>query len=276
MHGTASAGPLPRPEGNGQLSRVDREHLDTAPPVAADRAEQEGLGPPRGMEPDEFLAAAVVPADAVRERLLSFMVHEIRNPLASALWGAEMIERRGLGDPRGDRMAALSSRSIRRLRSLLEDLFALERLPRRVPPGRVELALAVRKALEPHDLEPAGLDATVEGPEGLESPLNPRLVERMLRAVLRRASRAGEGGPVTVTLRRIGDLGEVEVVRYGLSREALDPPMLASGGSEGAGTTFSLLLARAVAQRLGVALETRAVAEGAAIRLLFPLLAERR
>lgn len=255
---------------------MDREHLDTARTAATNRAEQEGLGTPRGMELEEFLASAVVPADAVRERLLSFMVHEIRNPLASALWGAEMIERRGLGDARGDRMAALSSRSIRRLRSLLEDLFALERLPRRVPPGRVELASAVRKAIEPHDLEPTGIEATVQGPEGLESPLNPRLVERMLRAVLRRASRAGEGGPVSVRFRRVGDVGEVEVVRHGLSVEALDPPMLASGGSEGAGTTFSLLLARAVAQRLGVALESRAVDEGAAIRLLFPLLTERR
>lgn len=221
--------------------------------------------------PEAFLKEALVPTDAMRERLLSFMVHEIRNPLASAMWAVEMLERHSAGDARAERISKLSGRSVRRLRSLLEDFFTLERLPQTLETGRVELSEAVSRALGPHELESRGIDAPVSGSETGVVPLDPELVDKLLHTAIRRAARAGDGGPISVRVGRSGKRGEVVVERQGIDAAVLDPPMLTAEGSQGAGTVFGMFLARAVAQRLGVTLEVQATPAGSAIRLLFPL-----
>lgn len=225
------------------------------------------------MSADAFLERAAVPANELREALLSFLVHEIRNPLASMLWSVEMLARKPSGDARSDRLAQLALRSARRLRALLEDMFALERLPARVAPGRVDLREAVIRALSPHDLEPEGITAELgEAPEGLIVPLDPTVFDRLLHACLRRAVRAGEGGPIHVEAVDEGSTAVVTIVRDGATSNDLDPPVLSPGGSEGAGTTFALYVARFAAQRLGVELWTEDLPDGGArIGLRIPL-----
>lgn len=230
-----------------------------------------GLKPPEDVGASAFLVDATVPAEEARQRLLSFMVHEIRNPLASALWSAEMLARQPMADARQSRMAQLSARSVRRLRALLEDLFALERLPTAPAPGFCDLRVAVEKALGPHELEPNGLAATIDGPSGIDIGLDPIPVDRLLHSTLRRAIHAGEGGSVSITIREEPDAALVSVKREGATPEEVDPPVLSPGGSEGAGTTFALMLARVAAHRLGVALWVQPEGDGTMIRIRFPL-----
>jgi signal transduction histidine kinase len=223
------------------------------------------------VEQDLMVAKAIPPADELRERLLSFMVHEIRNPLASTLWSAEMLARKPLGDGRNDRLAQLASRSVRRLRMLLEDLFALERVPLHPTTGQVRLGAAIDRALAPRDLEPGGLKASIEGPTDLVVNHEPVLLDRMLHACFRRISHIS-GSDETITARVNNDEGRVslEICRMGVSPRDIEPPPMTTGGSEGEGTTFAMLLARAVAQRIGVTLRVVPNADGAAILISFP------
>lgn len=231
------------------------------------------MRPPFDMSVDAFLARAVPPADELRERLLSHLAHEIRNPLASALWSAEMLARSAGGDPRRERLGRLSARSVQRLRVLLEDLFALERLPRTPPSGEVPLAAALTRALAAHDLDPEGIPVDdLRAPSGLIVPLDPASLDRLLHACARRAVHAGSGGRLSVHVDPDGpDHVLVTLLRPGARLEEVDPPPLAPGGSEGGGTTFTLLVARVAAQRLGVPLDVVQTPEGVEIRLRLPV-----
>lgn len=218
---------------------------------------------------DELLDRAIVPVDGARERLLSFLVHELRNPLASALWSAEMLARLESPNPRQERLARLGLRSMRRLRALLEDMFALERVPVRAPAGRADLAEALERAADLRDGFPGELVLDPDLPH-VVTPVDPVLLDRLLRACLRRAAYAGEGGRADAGITVVGEVARLIVRRADVPPDRLDPPPLVPGGSEGGGTTFSLLLARALARTLGVTLMVRGDGTGgAAVELLF-------
>lgn len=225
---------------------------------------------------EAFLAKAASSPGEERGRLLSHVVHEVRNPLAAAMWSVEMLARRPLGDPRQDRLANLAARSVRRLRSLLEDYFQLERMPEAGPPMRLELMEAVRRSLEPHDFESDSIPATITGPGEVFVEADPRLLDRLLHACVRRAFLAGEGGPVTIEVRPSTEHAgaDVRVRREGLGALELDPGPLTPAGSEGAGTTFTMLIARLAAHRLQVPL--RVEDEGSAGTIVLELPAEAR
>ena len=77
---------------------------------------------------------AVEEGAAERERrasYLGFVAHEARNPLATALWSAELLGRISAEEragPRGEKLAATCRRSLDRLRHLVEDHLFSERL----------------------------------------------------------------------------------------------------------------------------------------------------
>ncbi|MFM2153118.1 MAG: hypothetical protein RL199_1553 [Pseudomonadota bacterium] len=243
-----------------------------SPSGASPRTRREGLRPPLDMTPEAFLRAAAPPPDELRERLLSFMVHEIRNPLATALWSAEMLARQTTGDVRHDRLAGLAVRSVRRLRVLLEDLFALERLgPPPAAAAGVRLSQAIDRAVAPHDLEPTGIPVhRTPLDDDPFLPLDPLLLDRLLSACLRRALHAGEGGAVRLGVATEEGCVVLHVVRDGASVGQVDPPLLSPGGSEGEGTTFTLLVARVAALRLGVPLDVEATTDGVELRVTLP------
>lgn len=224
----------------------------------------------RNADAEGFLKKALVPANETRERLMSFVAHEIRNPLAGALWSAEMLARRSLGDPRNDRLAQLAARSTARLRGLLEDLFLLERIPIRLNKTRTDLRAAVAAAMAPHELEPKGVAASLESVTEVQVNVDTLMLDRLLHACLRRLVHIAPPGPVTIRLELDGEVPVLWLSRPGVSVETVDPPLLTTGGSEGTGTTFTLLVARAIAQRCDIGLSTEATADGAAIRLTFP------
>lgn len=228
----------------------------------------------QSMAPEAILKEAMPVHGSVRERLLSFMVHEMRNPLASALWSSEILERqsaKAVEQARVERLAGLSARSMRRLRALLEDFFALERLPPRFAPGQVELHVAIERSLAPRDLEPKGLQADVRIEHEVFSPLDPNTVDKLLFACFRRAAHVSDGGPFNVVLSRAEGRGLLTIERPEVELAVLDPPNFASEGSSSGGTAFALWLARSIAEKLGVQLLACATPAGAALQLSFPL-----
>lgn len=211
-----------------------------------------------------------MPADGERARLLQFIAHELRNPLASALWSAEMLNRRPPDDPRSARVASLALRSLQRLRALLEDVLAMERLPSTTRSDPADLRAIVEKAAGPHDLEPEGIPMELSGPT-IRLRTDPGLLERLLHSAMRRAHRARSPQPIRVEIRPEGQTALVEIARDDVPLMQLDPPLLASGGSEGEGTTLSLYFARIAARTLRLALWVEPRGEGAAILLRLPV-----
>lgn len=66
-----------------------------------------------------------------RGKYLGFVAHEIKNPLATALWSCDLLKRMGPEDRAGERaekMIDVSLRALRRMRRLIDDHFTIERL----------------------------------------------------------------------------------------------------------------------------------------------------
>ncbi|HET6923496.1 MAG TPA: histidine kinase dimerization/phospho-acceptor domain-containing protein [Anaeromyxobacteraceae bacterium] len=92
-----------------------REAEPEGAPAGQSRAEGGGPGPHRER----------------RESYLGFVAHEARNPLATALWSAELLGRispEERGGARGEKLAATCRRALGRLRHLVEDHLFSERL----------------------------------------------------------------------------------------------------------------------------------------------------
>jgi len=191
---------------------------------------------------------------ADRPSHLSFVAHEIRNPLSTALWTAELLARltpEERGGARGEKLAGICLRSVGRVRLLVEDHLLCERLdaggyplrPERVPLG--ELLGAVQGRW------PGGVGAlTLPPEEGLAATADRGLLERAVEAVL---FAAGEGGaPVRVEAGLRDGLLELRVV-------GAPPAPLADRGrgapSDQRGRALALPMARRVAAALGGALE---------------------
>src|SRR3954463_10189709 len=70
-----------------------------------------------------------------RARYLGFVAHEIKNPLSTALWSADLLKRLDSVEragPRADKMMDASLRALRRMRRLVDDFFTIERLAERL------------------------------------------------------------------------------------------------------------------------------------------------
>src|SRR5216110_3737535 len=66
-----------------------------------------------------------------RAKYLSFVAHEIKNPLATALWSCDLLKRMEGAERTGERaekMIDVSLRALRRMRRLVDDHFTIERL----------------------------------------------------------------------------------------------------------------------------------------------------
>jgi K+-sensing histidine kinase KdpD len=71
------------------------------------------------------------PAGQRRGKYLGFVAHEIKNPLATALWSCDLLKRMEGADrsgPRAEKMIDVSLRALRRMRRLIDDYFMIERL----------------------------------------------------------------------------------------------------------------------------------------------------
>jgi signal transduction histidine kinase len=204
---------------------------------------------------DEAPQAPRAHGDEARAGHLGFVAHEIRNPLSTALWTAELLARMDpaeRGGARGEKLSAICLRSVARVRQLVEDHFLSERLDIGGLPLRVE-ALGVAEALG------AVVERRPEGSGPVKVELDPALAVEADRTLLDRALEAivavagAEGTPVTVTA-HAGE-GEVTIVIGG---RPTDPAALADpikgAPSDPTGRALALPLARRIAHALGGAL----------------------
>lgn len=184
---------------------------------------------------------------------LSFVAHEIRNPLSTALWTAELLGRLSAeerGGARGEKLAAICLRSVGRVRLLVEDHLLCERLDaggypvRPEPVPLAEVLAAIQERWPPGDgvLSAAGV-------EGLVALADRTLLERLLDGLL---AAAAAGAPeVRVAAASLGDRLEVRVT--GAAPGSLADPSRGAP-SEQRGRALSLAMARRVAGALGGAL----------------------
>jgi K+-sensing histidine kinase KdpD len=200
------------------------------------------------------------PAGEARGGHLGFVAHEIRNPLSTALWTAELLARMPAaerGGARGEKLSAMCLRSIGRVRQLVEDHLLTERLDVGGIPCRVE-AIGVGEALgavlerRPPDAAPVA----VRVDPALAVDADRSLLDRALEALI---AVSGAGGTaVQVTADVEGD--DVVVVVGGKKAEAAalaDP--VKGAPSDPTGRALALPLARRIAATLG---GTLAAAEG--------------
>lgn len=187
---------------------------------------------------------------------LGFVAHEVRNPLSTALWTAELLSRMSAADrggARGEKMADMMLRALGRVRQLVEDHFLTERLDVGGIPNRPE-PLAIGPALEAAaGRRAADLGAvSVEAAEGLTVRVDKVLLDRLLDLLV--AGAAGEGTATAATARRDGPVVRVRLAGRPVAPEALADPVKGSP-SDMKGRALSLPLARRVAATLGGGLE---------------------
>jgi hypothetical protein len=192
---------------------------------------------------------------ARRSGYLGFVAHEVRNPLSTALWSAELLARMPPGErggPRGEKLTAMCLRSLGRVRQLVEDHFMCERLDVAGLPVRPE-AVDVREVLEAIAIR---RQATAAPPAMQVEPVSidgdRALLERALDALVALAGR--EGAPVQVEGVLRGGRLRLTFLGHPATPDALEDPRKGSPG-EPRGRALAGPLARRAAEALGAALE---------------------
>jgi len=205
------------------------------------------------------------PGGTDRPSHLAYVAHEIRNPLSTALWTAELLARLSepeRGGPRGEKLAGICLRSVGRVRLLVEDHLLCERLDAGAYPLRLEQVLLEEVLATLQSRWPAGagpLEVTLAG--GLAALADRALLERALDAVL---ASAGSGeGPVSVRAEARG--GQLQIQVEGAAVGTLEDPGRGAP-SDQRGRSLALAMARRVAAALGGSL----TAAGRAYLLAIP------
>jgi K+-sensing histidine kinase KdpD len=184
---------------------------------------------------------------------LGFVAHEIRNPLSTALWTAEMLARMDVGDrggARGEKLSVMCLRAVSRVRQLVEDHLLCERLDAGGLPLRIE-AVGAREAIDAVLEKRPAEHASGEADPSLGLEVDRGLFERALDALV---AVAGHGGTHVSVSARATD-GEVAFLVNGRPADATalaDP--VKGAPSDPSGRAFALPLARRLASTLGGAL----------------------
>jgi K+-sensing histidine kinase KdpD len=204
----------------------------------------------------ERSASRPVPGDA-RGGHLGFVAHEIRNPLSTALWTAELLARLPAaerGGARGEKLSAMCLRSIARVRQLVEDHLMSERLDAGGIPLRVEalgLAELVTTVLGRRLPDAPAASGAVEIDPALGVEADRGLLERAIESLVGVAG--ADQTPVKVTAVAMDREVVVVVSGKGPDPSALADPVKGSP-SDPTGKALALPLVRRIAVALGGAL----------------------
>jgi two-component system sensor histidine kinase KdpD len=149
-----------------------------------------------------------MPPPGPRGKYLGFVAHEIKNPLATALWSCDLLKRMEGADrtgARAEKMIDVSLRALRRMRRLIDDYFTIERL---LQSGydlkRERLALkdlldSTLQALSEKDGIPT--QGWVLELDGAEVTGDGDMLRRALRALLEHLARASKEPRVSIAAR---------------------------------------------------------------------------
>ncbi len=187
-----------------------------------------------------------------RRGFLGFVAHEVRNPLSTALWSAELLGRitaEERGGARGEKLSAMCLRSIARVRQLVEDHFLCERLDAggiAVRADAVPVREAAEAAVEKQHADVGEVSLDVEPDMRLRA--DRPLLERALDALVATAGR--ERTAVRIACEPAGDRIALVVSGKPPEPETLDDPAKGSP-SEPRGRALALPLVRRIAGALG-------------------------
>ncbi len=187
---------------------------------------------------------------AQRGSFLGFVAHEMRNPLSTALWSAELLVRLSTeerGGARGEKLSGMCLRSLQRLRMLVEDHFLAERLEAGGIPFRME-SVPVKETLATVAAKAGVADLRPDIEEHLAVWVDRGLFERALDGLL--AASAREGSPVSVDARRVRDVALVRVRGAPPVPNALEVPQKGTA-SDPTGRALALHMVVRIAQALG-------------------------
>lgn len=186
--------------------------------------------------------------ESVRGGFLGFVAHEMRNPLATALWSAELLARLGPEErsgARGEKLTGMCLRALQRLRFLIEDHFLAERLDVSGIPVRSE-PLRLREVVDAVVAKAAG-GATVDVDTELQVTADRMLLERALDALVAVAARGPT--PVSVAARPRDGSAQVVVRGQAPAADALAPPQKGTA-SDPSGRALAVHMAQRVAHAL--------------------------
>lgn len=197
-------------------------------------------------------------AQESRASHLGFVAHEIRNPLSTALWTAELLGRMDGAEragARGEKLAGMCLRSLQRVRHLIEDHLLTERLDAGAYPIRPEAISLVDAVVSAEGRRAAG-EQPVElslSPE-LNVLADRTLLGRLIDALLDAASQ----GASTVKVSAGALDGEVVLAVRGAAAEAraLEDP-LKGAASDTRGRALAVPAARRAAACMGGRLDAR-------------------
>ncbi len=195
-----------------------------------------------------------------RAGFLGFVAHEIRNPLSTALWSAELLARMSAaerGSARGEKLSGMCLRALARVRQLVEDHFLCERLDAHGIPLRIE-TIGVNEAIDavaakrPPDAGPMA----VEGSADVAVQADRILLERAIDALLAIAGR--DGAPVHVAVAGADETATLAVTGKPPDSPEIEDPTKGSP-SDPKGRALALPVVRRIAAALG---GTLAAADG--------------
>lgn len=215
--------------------------------MADHEATERALGTERTIETpptgDESEAAA-------RGSFLGFVAHEMRNPLSTALWSAELLARLSLedrGGARGEKLSGMCLRALQRLRSLVEDHFLAERLD----VGGISLrreSVSVKEVLAAVVGKMGGVQVTFDVEGDVAVWADRALFERALDGILAAAARGKS--PVNVEAQRAGELALLRVRGAPPAPDALEPPQKGTA-SDPTGRALALHVTLRIVRVLG-------------------------
>jgi K+-sensing histidine kinase KdpD len=185
-----------------------------------------------------------------RGSFLGFVAHEMRNPLSTALWSAELLARLAPEEragARGEKLSNMCLRALQRLRLLVEDHFLAERLEVDGIPFKLE-SVRLRELLE-HVAGRNGVTLSLPAVDAaLAVEADHGLVERALEAILVVASHGKT--PVEVEATRSAGVASVRFRGAAPAPDALAVPHKGTP-SDPTGRALALYMAAKVARALG-------------------------
>jgi signal transduction histidine kinase len=228
------------------------------------------------LEREEAEPATPIGVDATAESRashLGFVAHEIRNPLSTALWTAELLGRMEASEragQRGEKLAGMCLRSLQRVRNLVEDHLLAERLDTGLYPVRPEPTTLVDAVVASE-----GRRGSAEQP--MELSIAPGLTVLADRALLGRLIDSlldvARQGVSAIRVAGASADGEASLtVRGALADPRLLDDPLKGASSDTRGRSLALPAARRIAVRMGGRLE---VMDGAWVLTLPEALHER-
>ena len=214
-----------------------------------------------------------MPSAGKRGKYLGFVAHEIKNPLATALWSCDLLKRMQGADrtgERADKMLDASLRALRRMRRLIDDFFTIERLQEQgydLKRERLDLrelvGVALQTLAEKDGIATEGWVVDV-GEAGVVG--DSEMLKRALRGAIEQMARSSSGSRLTISTQAAQTAVELQIRAEKPLERPIPPDPEDRASGDPSGSVLGYALAARILDSHGGKIEER---EGG-IALSFP------